>query len=386
MNTLIQSSAARTPGNHSMASEALAAWRAITLTQIAGTILLGLTFSVMEVPVFDYKAILAPSGWIGFLVQDIIPNHLKAFCVLLAFALADRAVEQRGAPHSRYVIALVIGNAVAVWFTALGRMASNYFGLPELVPLHGLKYEFIARYVWIYIVLLSISGLLAYLYIERRRALRMASRVHAAQLERTEHNQRVLESRLQAMQARVEPEFLFETLAQVRRLYAENPALAERILEDLITYLRAAMPHLQGTASTVAREIELVRAYLAVAQVRRGDRSRVTSEVAEGIGEARFPPMLLLPLIDQLIVRGAKSSPPEGILRISVKSGNGLLHVSVQTQGTESKIDDNNTAILRERLAGLYGAAASLVLASSENGEVHADLEIPLEFVKDGAA
>ena len=368
-----------------MASEALAAWRAITPTQIAGTILLGLTVSVAAVPVFDYKAILSPSGWIGLLVQGVIPPQLEAFFVLLAFALADRAVEQRGAPHSRYVIALVIGNAGAVGFSAMGRMASNYFGLPELVPLQ-LKYDFIARYIWTYIVLLSFTGLLAVLYIDRRRALRMAARVHAAQLERTEHNQRVLESRLQAMQARVEPEFLFETLAQVRRLYAENPALAERILEDLITYLRAAMPHLQGTASTVAREIELVRAYLAIAQVRPGDRLRVTFKVAEGIGEARFPPMLLLPLIDQLIVFGAKDSLPGRTLNISIESGNGLLRVSVQTQGTESKIDDNHTAILRERLAGLYGAAASLVLAPSENGEVQADLEIPLEFAKGDAA
>ena len=81
------------------------------------------------------------------------------------------------------------------------------------------------------------------------------------------------------MQARVEPQFLFNTLAQVERLYEPMPTLAGRMLDDLIAYLRAAMPAMRGTSSTVAQEIELARAYLDIVRMRLGDRLRVSIDV-----------------------------------------------------------------------------------------------------------
>jgi sensor histidine kinase YesM len=99
-----------------------------------------------------------------------------------------------------------------------------------------------------------------------------ADRMRAAELARTLSRRRTLESRLQAMQARVEPQFLFNTLAQVRELYERDAVVAGRVLDDLISYLRAALPHLRESSSTLGQEIALARAYLDIMQVRLGER------------------------------------------------------------------------------------------------------------------
>jgi sensor histidine kinase YesM len=93
----------------------------------------------------------------------------------------------------------------------------------------------------------------------------MQEHLRAAELDRVRKSRLALESRLQALQARVEPEFLFRTLSHVRDLYDRDvvlgsPARASKMLDDLIAYLRAAMPHVRDTSSTVAQEVELPRA------------------------------------------------------------------------------------------------------------------------------
>ena len=92
------------------------------------------------------------------------------------------------------------------------------------------------------------------------------------------------------MQARVEPQFLFSTLAQVQNLYEANAATGERMLDELIAYLRAATPRMRDTSSTLAQEIELARAYLAILKVRLGDRLEYAIDIAEDSHGARMPP------------------------------------------------------------------------------------------------
>ena len=136
------------------------------------------------------------------------------------------------------------------------------------------------------------------------------ARMHAAELERPAPPSAALESRLQAMQARVEPQFLFNTLSQVRDLYRADVARGERMLDELIAYLRAAMPKMRDTSSTVGQEVELVRAYLAIVRLRLGGRPRLRDRAARcRVAAARMPPMMLLPLVDHAIARHGASAP-----------------------------------------------------------------------------
>ena len=82
------------------------------------------------------------------------------------------------------------------------------------------------------------------------------------------------EAQLALMQAQVEPHFLFNTLANVRYLVENEPANAVRMLDHLIDYLKAALPQMREAASTLGKEIEFLRAYLNIQQIRMGERLR----------------------------------------------------------------------------------------------------------------
>src|SRR5258706_14292806 len=130
------------------------------------------------------------------------------------------------------------------------------------------------------------------------------------------------------MQARVEPQFLFNTLAQVRELYEHDVGVAGRMLDDLTAYLRAALPHLRHSTSPLGQEIALVQAYLDIVRVRLGDRLRFDVDVPDAAKSFRVPPMMLLPLIDPL-VRGLKPDGAGGSIRIVNEAAAAHLLVSL---------------------------------------------------------
>jgi LytS/YehU family sensor histidine kinase len=211
----------------------------------------------------------------------------------------------------------------------------------------------------------------------------MAARVHEAALRRADQARQMLESQLQAMQARVEPRFLFGTLAQVRDLYVADAVLAERMLDELITYLRAAMPKMRDSASTVAEEVELVRAYLEIVKLRLGRRLGYAIDVQSGAGDARMPPMMMLPLVDHAVTNGIEQRRGEGRLSIAVELAAGRLILRIVDSGAGylPGTGDDGIAELRSRLAALYGPRASLALSRCDADATEAVLDLPLEAV-----
>jgi LytS/YehU family sensor histidine kinase len=183
------------------------------------------------------------------------------------------------------------------------------------------------------------------------------------------------------MQARVEPQFLFNTLSQVERLYELDRSIGQRMLDDLIVYLRAAMPLMRSTSSTVAQELELARAYLNIVKVRLGNRLTFEINAPEGISDARLPPMMLLPLIDHAIAVGLETTRAEGRIRIAVQPAGTNLRLVVVDSGAgfiPEAVGDGISAI-RDRLAMLYGERAELVLRQRAEGSTEAVMHIPLE-------
>jgi LytS/YehU family sensor histidine kinase len=229
---------------------------------------------------------------------------------------------------------------------------------------------------------LLIGGSATFLYADRRAALQTEARLRAAELDRARRSKLALESRLQAMQARIEPQFLFNTLAQVERLYETDRALGARMLDDLIAYLRAAMPLMRDTSSTVAQEIALARAYLDIVRLRPGERLSVDIEAPPGAERMRMPPMMLLPLIDHAIVRGLEPATGSGSIRLRIEPADGRLRVTVCDSGVgfAPEAGSDGIAAIRERLAALYGGDAWLELRrAADTRATEAVLELPLE-------
>jgi len=335
----------------------------------------------------------APVTWDAvakFLISDV----LSAFALLLAVTIADNVAGSATERRAPYFLAVVAGAALGAMLQGLAmQLIWNQFvwewgpiewSIVERRVVHfRIGLVFYAFFEW-----LLIGAAVTFIHTDRRRSKRAADRLHAAEIERSRTAKRMLESKLQAMQARVEPAFLFNTLAQIRALYERDPALAERTLEELIAYLRAAMPKMRDTSSTVAQEVELVRAYLEIVKLRLGERLSFEIDIPADAGSARMPPMMMLPLADHAVVYGLEKRQGDGAITISVDVAAGRLRLVVIDRGAGfvPEAQGDGIASIRERLAALYGPNASLDLRRGDVDGTAAILEIPYETGRDEAA
>jgi sensor histidine kinase YesM len=143
------------------------------------------------------------------------------------------------------------------------------------------------------------------------------------------------EARLQVMQAQIEPHFLFNTLANVRRLYEIEPASADTMLDNLMRYLTIALPQIRTRSSTLGREADLAEAYLNIHQMRMGQRLEFVFEIADRLRGAQVPPIALLTLIENAVKHGLNPLPKGGFIHVQavVEDGQLIVHVTDTGRG-----------------------------------------------------
>jgi LytS/YehU family sensor histidine kinase len=188
------------------------------------------------------------------------------------------------------------------------------------------------------------------------------------------------EARLQVLQAQIEPHFLFNTLATVRRLCQTDAVAGDSMLENLMRYLGVALPQMRDTDSTLGREIALAEAYLGIQQIRMGRRLEFTIEVPEALRRAALPPMMLLTLAENAIKHGVSPLPEGGLIRVSARVDGGQLRLEVADSGqgfVKTSGGGTGLANIRARLAALYGPEAQLRLALGDPRGVTATIDLP---------
>jgi hypothetical protein len=365
-----------------MPTEAL---RGITARQLRVTLVLGGAWALIMM-LLEWKWNYGLRGWRGLAI-DFVDFELGALWLLLAVAVADAAIAHGAPRRTAYVVAALAGCVVfdLFSFTVIGWLGSAILGpTPVALPNREWSTPVIAR-IYRFTHSLLFVGSAVFLYAQWRAAHRMQEHLRAAELDRVRKSRIALESRLQALQARVEPEFLFRTLSQVRDLcdgevVVASVARASGILDELIAYLRAATPHMRHTSSTVAQEIELARAYLDIARLRLDGHLGVDIVVDDGAADARMPPMVLVPLIDDALAACGGDRCARPAIRVDVLANGDRLQVSV-TRAPDRLPSADATALanIRERLSALYGADASLEITQSTVGSVETRLDIPFE-------
>lgn len=128
-----------------------------------------------------------------------------------------------------------------------------------------------------------------------------AERLSAAKQAQRDARRRLAQSHLQAVQARIDPQLLFDMLDAVRRAYASEPERAEQLLDQLVVFLRAALPRLQHASSSVPREAEMARALARLHQLAGTSEVGVILDVPAEVMNARFPPGVLLPMFNDAL-------------------------------------------------------------------------------------
>jgi sensor histidine kinase YesM len=192
---------------------------------------------------------------------------------------------------------------------------------------------------------------------------------------------RLVEARMAALQAQVEPHFLFNTLALIGQLIETDPPQAARIHQNLIDYLRATLPQMRAKgAGTLGRQIEMSRAYLAIMQARMRSRLAVSVDVPEEMLSATFPVMMLQILIENAIKHGLEPKIEGGRIDIRAAVEGQMLQVDVIDDGIGFNVhagDGVGLANVRERLRILYGSRAQLVIEAPLTGGTRSSIRIP---------
>src|SRR4029453_8907222 len=218
-----------------------------------------------------------------------------------------------------------------------------------------------------------------------------AARTHLADAEcrREVLQSQMVEAHLSALQAQIEPHFLFNTLANVKRLYETAPARGREMLSSLINYLRAALPTMREPGSTLQREIELVRSFLTILQMRMGDRLAFSIDAPGDLSSARVPPMVLPTLVENAIKHGLSPLPEGGRIDIRARrEGSGSMVIEVSDTGAGFAASGGSgvgLANTRSRLAALYGQDASLSLSNGAPRGVVARIRLPLQALEQPA-
>jgi signal transduction histidine kinase len=202
-------------------------------------------------------------------------------------------------------------------------------------------------------------------------------------LHRQSVEQQLANTRLTALRKQIEPHFLFNTLATVRRLHQTDPAAGAGMLANFIDYLRRVLPMLECSEVALRDEINLVRAYLGVIQLRMAGRLVVNIQVPGSLETVRVPPLMLATLVENAIKHGLAPLPSGGTISVTASSGHGLLELVVADNGVGLKADSSGgTGIglynVRARLATLYGARATLQVQANRPTGVCATIRLPL--------
>jgi two-component system sensor histidine kinase AlgZ len=281
-----------------------------------------------------------PREWVG-IIAFVEPHLMLELALLwLLHPLLARVPYSGG-------VALVA--AVTVVVSAVVHIPAN--------PGGALVGAGIARHVLL--ALLAVAGLLAYFQL-RARALSPA----------------LVEARLQALQARIRPHFLFNSINAVLSLVRSEPQRAETALEDMAELFRVLMRDNRDLAP-LADEVELCRQYLELEKLRLGERLVVDWNVKSMPGDALVPPLMLQPLLENAVYHGIEPSSEPGTLSINIFLSRDEVHAILKNPcppSGRSHHSGNKMALanIRERLALHFDAEAALDSKVTRDGyEVH---------------
>jgi two-component system, LytTR family, sensor histidine kinase AlgZ len=195
----------------------------------------------------------------------------------------------------------------------------------------------------------------------------------------------IAEARLQALQARIRPHFLYNSINAVLSLIRQDPRRAETALEDLADLFRVVMGD-SRELSPISREVELCRQYLELEQLRLGDRLKVAWRIDNMPHDALVPPLLLQPLLENAVYHGIEPRVEPGEISIDIYSSRSQVHAVLRNpyapDGTHRAGNKMALANIRERLQLHFDAEATLDTRIRENTyQVH----ITLPYVKASA-
>ena len=290
---------------------------------------------------------------------------LGSGALLCALRRPLEGLSDAGAAAISYLLVLAVTAAVseASWRFVLPHLAN-----PALSPVRPVlatsgHLEFLLRNLGVAAVVALVA--LRYFYVQHQWKARMEGESRA---------------RIQALQSRIRPHFLFNSMNTIASLTRSEPALAEQVTEDLASLFRVSL----GDASvpgTLEQEVEGCRPYLRIEAQRLGERLDVRDELDDLPGDALLPALTLQPLLENAIYHGVEPSPEGGWVRLAGSLDGATVRISVENSvpsgDARAQRTGNAMALdnVRQRMEAFFAGEAGLQVVASPDG-----FRVQLEF------
>jgi sensor histidine kinase YesM len=304
----------------------------------------------------------------------------------------------------RILAFLVIGVVLAIGVDALLKVISRQMLMPPMVPggplptsrfplpaprlppqpMRGLfsRFSFLYDFV-VYIVVLG-AALARNYYVRYQVRLEETRRLEAEatelRAEAAELHAQVTDARLNALRTQLNPHFLFNTLNAVSTLVDEDPPGARRMIARLSDLLRHTLGEGAEQEITLARELEMLRRYLEIMEVRFQGKLEVSIETEPSLEDALVPNLVLQPLVENAFRHGLAQMQTVGRVAVRAVRDDGDLVLTVRDNGrgpanpVREGVGLTNT---RARLTQLYGKRQRLALTADENGGAVVEVRVP---------
>lgn len=206
--------------------------------------------------------------------------------------------------------------------------------------------------------------------------------------ELAEAQLRVTQAQLQALKMQLHPHFLFNTLNSISALLDEDVEAADEMIARLGDFLRLTLENSGAQEVTLQEELEFLRCYLEIEQVRFQDRLTVRMEIEPQTLDARVPNLILQPIVENAIRHGIVAQIAPGRIEIRASQTNGMLQLQVKDNGPGLSSSQDSASRLRgglglsntrARLEQLYGQSHRFDMSDAREGGLQVTLEIPFE-------
>jgi len=351
--------------------------RVLSPTHVAAAFWVAFVFALSRIIAWHAET-TDPAEWLFSLARYTRQSMISGLSILLCAAIAEAALAGRSLTNRAALGWRALAIGVGTLLGAALRYVVAY--APDFnEPLEWSWLVYTTSLWW----LLGCSGYGLLHLAQSERASR--ERLAAARQAREALAAQQMEAELSALQAQIEPHFLFNTLANVKRLYDVAPGRGRDMLASLIAYLQTALPGMRRRRAYLGDELDRVQHYLAILQMRMGDRLGFEIDAPLALRDAEMPPMVVTTLVENALKHGLSPLPEGGRLWVTVReAADGRLLVDVRDNG-RGFVDAGGSGVglanTRARLAALYGTEASLSLESAEPRGVLARVTLPLRRV-----
>lgn len=303
------------------------------------------------------------------LVYHLADALLVWACVIWLNPLLARLYPNRLAPRMAIGLLVVIAGGAIAAFLAYGPLFEAVMGRP-VRPAGMVEVSYRAQ-----MVSLFVYGWL----LMRDFAQSQAAEASRIRLETDELATDVARSELAMLEAQIEPHFLFNTLAHIKRMYRVKDAHADHVLATLIDYLERALPALRRDDWTVGDELQLIGLYLELIEQRFAGRIRFTIAAESAAKELALPALTVATLVENAVRHGLAPKAGDGQVNVDARLHEGLLLISVADDGVglrQSSGSGLGLATVRARLRGRFGARANVIVEPGSEAGVLASIRV----------